>query len=112
LAVVGNQAEPKPKQTMKTNKAKTYRCCECNGKGMVPGFSAASADWKTCQACNGLGRGEHGYRILQSRQQSDGRYAVEEIIGYPGRIHATSMTKAQEFATHVVGISCTVQRVE
>lgn len=69
-------------------------CCHCT-RGMIPG-NRPSDMWKTCPDCNGTGYGTNIFRTLQSVCRN-GSYASEEIVCWPGRIHARDQQSALEY---------------
>ena len=90
-----------------TNAAK---CCHCSGKGLIPGIGRWD-NWRKCEKCNGTGWGTNVFRILESRQQRDMRFALEEIICWPGRIHAENEEQAKAF-TSLLNRSWIIEKVE
>jgi hypothetical protein len=70
------------------------KCCHCGGCGRVPGNRVSD---QNCPHCSG-GWGGNVFRIMEYRTQPDGRYAWEEIVCWPGRIHASTEEYAKDFA--------------
>lgn len=85
-----------------------FKCCHCNGKGIVAGLRN-NESWKKCRDCDGSGWGENGYKVSTLQTLPGGRnFAWVEIIG--GSFHARNESEAINHAKWIYGTTAAIHK--